>query len=475
MNEAVANPRVFISYCWYKEETKEWALRLAVDLQDHGIHVVIDQWDLAEGQDIYAFMESCVTDASINRVLVICDQAYSQKADNRSGGVGVETAIISKKVYERAKETKFIPIVLERSEDGTSSLPTYLSSRKFIDFSDSDNYYTTLEQLIRTIYNRPLTSRPPLGSPPAYITDENQPQFSCALAYTFLHRKCIDGKPISGDLKGFSKQVIVDILTLARVEREYSLDIVLEKISQCAQIRNLFYSALETCISYGHEDIIADQIHSFFERCLELLYYRENGGSDTERYSQDTIEHIVFELFVGSTSIFIKHKLAICLKKILDGQYFATRNGRYRSFSFCEFRSYSRFLEESYNARSEIEKRIKYHSVRGHLISESATHESVRMPDYIEADIFLTVKSLLSESEDANCWYPVLAYHIEWDSSVKLFVRSEYSQHFAELLLLLGVPDPNEFKKRYLAGHKRCGVERWGGGRKNGLVSTFLN
>ncbi|MDP3426471.1 MAG: toll/interleukin-1 receptor domain-containing protein, partial [Humidesulfovibrio sp.] len=126
MNEAEANPCVFISYCWYKEETREWVLRLAEDLQGLGVHVTIDAWDLKEGQDVYAFMESCVTSTEIDRVLIVCDKAYAQKADARSGGVGAETAIISKKVYDKVDQTKFFPIILERAEDGQPCLPTYL-------------------------------------------------------------------------------------------------------------------------------------------------------------------------------------------------------------------------------------------------------------------------------------------------------------------------------------------------------------
>jgi hypothetical protein len=63
--------------------------------------VILDKWDLREGHDAVAFMEKMVTDPEINKVLIIADQIYADKADGRSGGVGTETQIISKEVYEK--------------------------------------------------------------------------------------------------------------------------------------------------------------------------------------------------------------------------------------------------------------------------------------------------------------------------------------------------------------------------------------
>ena len=48
-----------------------------------GIYVVLDKWELKEGQDKYAFMERCVSDPEICKVLIICDKAY-QKLNHKS-------------------------------------------------------------------------------------------------------------------------------------------------------------------------------------------------------------------------------------------------------------------------------------------------------------------------------------------------------------------------------------------------------
>ena len=85
--------------------------------------VTLDKWDLKEGQDKHVFMEQMVHDESIANVLVICDRGYQAKADDRKGGVGTETQLISKEVYENTGQEKFIPIVREYDQDGKPCMP----------------------------------------------------------------------------------------------------------------------------------------------------------------------------------------------------------------------------------------------------------------------------------------------------------------------------------------------------------------
>ncbi len=54
-------PRVFVSYSWsssdHERQILEWAERLR---SNDGVDVVLDKWDLKEGNDKHAFMESMV-------------------------------------------------------------------------------------------------------------------------------------------------------------------------------------------------------------------------------------------------------------------------------------------------------------------------------------------------------------------------------------------------------------------------------
>ena len=93
-------PKVFISYCRQPEENMIRTQQLAERLARNGVYVVIDLWDLKDGQDKNAYMEKMVTDPSVDKVLMVCNRNYVEKADSRKGGVGAESTIISAELYE---------------------------------------------------------------------------------------------------------------------------------------------------------------------------------------------------------------------------------------------------------------------------------------------------------------------------------------------------------------------------------------
>ena len=97
-------PKVFISYSW---SSSDRVLELAERLMANGVNVILDKWDLKEGHDKYAFMEQSVNNPEVDKVLIICDKAYADKANNREGGVGDETVIISTEIYGNAAQEKY--------------------------------------------------------------------------------------------------------------------------------------------------------------------------------------------------------------------------------------------------------------------------------------------------------------------------------------------------------------------------------
>jgi hypothetical protein len=149
-------PKLFVSYSWTSPDHEAWVLNLATDLRESGIDVIFDKWDLKEGHDAHAFMEKMVTDPKVNKVLLICDKAYVDKTDGRTGGVGTEAQIISGEIYEKQSQDKFVAIVRERSSDGKAYLPVYYRSRIYIDFSDDTAYSEGFEKLLRSVYDQPL-------------------------------------------------------------------------------------------------------------------------------------------------------------------------------------------------------------------------------------------------------------------------------------------------------------------------------
>ena len=140
MKASIKKPKVFISYAWGDNEYQDKVLSFARDLMRDGIEVIIDKWSLVEGNDLYSFMEQCVEDESITNVLMLLDPIYSEKANSRSGGVGMETQIISSEIYTKVTQDKFLPIVFKKGLEGEVNKPIYLKTVLHFDLSDIDTY-----------------------------------------------------------------------------------------------------------------------------------------------------------------------------------------------------------------------------------------------------------------------------------------------------------------------------------------------
>ena len=166
-------PQIFISYCWSTPKNKCWVIEFANRLTSDGILVRLDTWDLKPGQDTFWFMEKMLKNKGIKKVLLICDEPYQKKANNRKGGVGTEAELISKEVYGNPEQEKFIPIIKERDEEGKPYLPNFLETRFYIDLSNDSFDEEEYKKLIGYIYEKPIEQRPSLGPVPAYISKNN--------------------------------------------------------------------------------------------------------------------------------------------------------------------------------------------------------------------------------------------------------------------------------------------------------------
>jgi hypothetical protein len=199
-------PKVFISYSWVCSER---VIELAERLVNDGVDVVLDVWELMEGQDKYIFMERCVTDETITKVLMICDRSYAEKANSRKGGVGDETMVISPEVYAKATETKYVPIIFERDEDGKEYVPTYLKSRLYFDLSSDEVYESGYEKILRNLFNKPERSKPSLGKMPEWLNEGNISLIHLRASIKQLH--ACEGKNIA-KLKCVTKKFFDDYI-----------------------------------------------------------------------------------------------------------------------------------------------------------------------------------------------------------------------------------------------------------------------
>ncbi len=154
-------PKVFVSYSHDSQEHKKWVLDFATRLRNTGVDAILDQWDLKPGDDLPHFMERNLTVA--DRVLMVCTERYVKKANTGAGGVGYEKMIITADLLKTIDSNKVIPIVRQK---GTHTLPTFLRSKLFLDFSRDDQFEFSFDELIRTLHNAPLFVKPEVGNNP---------------------------------------------------------------------------------------------------------------------------------------------------------------------------------------------------------------------------------------------------------------------------------------------------------------------
>jgi hypothetical protein len=297
MEAKKTTPKVFISYSWSSPGHYDLIRTYAERLVGDGIDVTLDQWELSEGQDKYAFMEKMVADSSITHVIIFTDEVYAQKADSRKAGVGTESQIISKEVYEKVAQRKFIPVVCQRAEDNEPFLPIFLKSRIWLDFSSPERVNENWEKLLRAIYDKPIHEKPTLGKPPSYLeSDENRPVLPTIGKFASLREALLNSKPtLPLCRKDFLNAVIeyADSLRV-RVAPPDLEERVLGDIRQLHPLREQLtdWILLEAMLPNAQKlDAI---VIEFLERILALKY----RPKDLTSWSDDWFDgHAIFVLF----------------------------------------------------------------------------------------------------------------------------------------------------------------------------------
>ena len=157
-------PRALLSYSWEGLEHRRWVSEFAERLQgESGVEIIFDQWHLNPGNDKLHFMERAVADS--NFVIVVCTPIYAERANERRGGVGYESMVITAELAEHILTNKFIPVL--RKGTWASSQPTYLKSRMGVNLSDDPYHEDEYERLLRVLHGEPIQP-PPIGSKPEF-------------------------------------------------------------------------------------------------------------------------------------------------------------------------------------------------------------------------------------------------------------------------------------------------------------------
>jgi hypothetical protein len=157
-------PRAFISYSWDGTDHQDRVSELAERLQgESGVQIVFDKWGLQSGGDKQHFMEQAVTAQDF--VIIVCTENYAERADNREGGVGYETMVISAEMADDLRSKKFIPVL--RQGTFKTSFPTYIKNKMGVDLSGNPYREDEDERLIRVLHGEAIQG-PPIGKKPDF-------------------------------------------------------------------------------------------------------------------------------------------------------------------------------------------------------------------------------------------------------------------------------------------------------------------
>lgn len=191
--------KVFISYSWDSEDHREWVAKLAEELEKNPeLHVFWDGYDLDSFIDKNLYMEESVANADYT--IVIATKNYFKKANNREGGVGIETYLNSAKHWETLLATKRTNSLIVLKEK--SSTPIYLKGHFHLDFTNDIDFPEKTQELINKILEKPKYKRPPKNAPQTDIKVYQLTKASDIIGIGARNRKCLVSAQEGTDFSG---------------------------------------------------------------------------------------------------------------------------------------------------------------------------------------------------------------------------------------------------------------------------------
>lgn len=150
-----ASPSCFLSYAWGVAAHEKWVRQLADDLRDAGIHGRLDVKHNTPGTDIDAYIEQIL---ETDFVVVVGTPKLLQKYENQESDnvVSSELKLINTRRMQpnRFGRNTVVPVMLEG--DPAMSLPPLLQNTVFVDFTDQQQYFERVFDLVLTLHGIPF-------------------------------------------------------------------------------------------------------------------------------------------------------------------------------------------------------------------------------------------------------------------------------------------------------------------------------
>lgn len=433
------NPKLFISYSWSNSDHEQFVLNLATELRESGVEAILDKWDLKEGHDAIAFMEKMVTDPEIQKVIIISDKMYTEKANGRAGGVGTETQIISSEVYQQQEQSKFVAIVTERDSNGKAYLPVYYKSRMYIDFSEQDNYNDGFDKLLRWIYDKPLFVKPEIGKRPSFLDDSD----SITLGTTASYKRAITA---IRENKSFMTGAIDEYLTIFSnnlenfriTERNGEFDDqLIDNIDKFLPFRDEAISLFSNIAQYAATEENIIKLHRFFETLIPYTYPSSDSYS-WSKYDFDNFKFIIHELFLYAVATLIRNEKFSILNQFLTMKFYIpekTNSGKDPMTSYETIYKHVNSLEHR-NKRLNL-NRLSLHA---DILKQRCKHSGFEFKQLLQADFTLFLRLDIVSLNRYYRWYPVtLVYTTHYPRTFEIYARASSKIYFEKIKCILSI------------------------------------
>jgi len=476
MVEENTNPKTFISYSWSSPAHQKFVIDLAEKLTTDGVAVIIDKWDLKEGQDKYAFMEKMVTDPTMNKVLIISDKKYAEKSDNKFGGVGTESQIISAEIYDKVEQTKFIPIVTEFDNNGNPYLPVFLKNRIYINFGEDSVFYDEYDKLLRNIYDKPIFKKPALGSIPSYILQEKQQTLITQHKYGSLRDAISKEKTISKMLCSEYLDEFISALQTFRLPEKDSEkqldDQVIDAIRSIKVYRDQLVEFYKLLITGTNDFSYYEIIFEFLEKVMRLNYSPEGIGSFSEWWFEQ-YRFFNMENFLYLTALLIKYKKIDEVKFFTEEKYYVYSGYERGAYEFSLFNSYIKSIEQHRKSRLKS-NRI---SITADLLKERCDITFLSFEEIMQADFILSLKSTFDKDNKYSYWFPRTLVYKGWHSQLPfpIFIKAESERYFNTIGKLFNVRNREELMQKFNKASEVFEFSNWRFDYQSIPFTAFLN
>lgn len=439
--------KIFISYSWGNSEHQEWIVNLATRLMNDTIDVVLDRWSLKDGHDIFSFMEEMVKSDEIFRVLIISNKKYSEKADIREGGVGTETQIITPSIYSKEKQEKFIPIVIERDENGEPYLPIYLKSRKYIDFSRIETFEDSYEELLRNILEAPSLPKPKIGvKPPAYITESTINLSETNNKLRTIENQLKKSNSVSNkELNNFMELFLDNLWNYEQKNTSNDLKLFGEQLYNALvsykPLREDFIKFIDILSSYeieNSEDVLID----FFENAPIYNSPREDNAGGWKNSRFEIFKIIFHELFIYTIAIILKNKNYKLVADLLHSKYYKKDkySGEKEPEAFVFLYNYHQNLE-SYSSQF-------FNKITGfgdYVITNLS--DTLKKEEVILADTLCYFVSYLDQNTLYKTWFPNTYLYGE-RLNTNFFEKITSQKHFEKIKVIFNINTKEELQEK---------------------------